>query len=87
MQFNSCFAEKCRQENIKTDILFQEYHRGNLDKEDVIQIIHKLRDYGLQIAKSEDSGSENKEIQLHVGSGPFLPLLLSTSLSSLEQLK
>ena len=62
------FAEKCRQENIKTDILFQEYQRGNMDEEDVIQIIHKLRDYGLQIANSEDSGSENKEIQLHVGS-------------------
>lgn len=60
------FVEKCRQENIKIDVLFQEYHRGNMDEEDVIQIIHKLRDYGFQIVQTTDS--DQKEIRLHVGS-------------------
>lgn len=45
------FAAFCKQEGIEADILFQNYHRGNIKQEDSIAILLKLIEYAKQAGK------------------------------------
>lgn len=45
------FAAFCKQQQIKADILFQNYHRGNIKSEDSIAILLKLIEYAKQAKK------------------------------------
>lgn len=45
------FAVFCKQEGIEADILFQNYHRGNIKQEDSIAILLKLIEYAKQAGK------------------------------------
>lgn len=45
------FAAFCKQEGIEADILFQNYHRGNIKQEDSIAILLKLIEYAKQARK------------------------------------
>ena len=45
------FAAYCKKQNIKADILFQNYHRGNISREDSVSILLKLVSYAKQAAK------------------------------------
>ena len=45
------FAAFCKQQQIKADILFQNYHRGNIKSEDSIAILLKLIEYAKQTKK------------------------------------
>lgn len=45
------FAVFCKQEGIESDILFQNYHRGNIKQEDSIAILLKLIEYAKQAGK------------------------------------
>ena len=45
------FAAFCKQQEIETDILFQNYHRGNIKQEDSIAILLKLIEYAKQAGK------------------------------------
>lgn len=50
------FAAFCKQQQIEDDILFQNYHRGNIKIEDSIAILLKLIEYAKQ----------SKKVRLHV---------------------
>lgn len=45
------FAAFCRKQKIEADILFQNYHRGNIKSEDSVAILLKLIEYAKQVAK------------------------------------
>ena len=45
------FAAFCRQQGIEVDILFQNYHRGNIQTEDVVDILLKLIKYAKNAEK------------------------------------
>ena len=45
------FAAFCRKQKIEADILFQNYHRGNIKSEDSVAILLKLIEYAKQAAK------------------------------------
>lgn len=45
------FAAFCKQQQIEADILFQNYHRGNIKSEDSIAILLKLIEYAKQAKK------------------------------------
>lgn len=45
------FAAYCKKQNIKADILFQNYHRGNISREDSVSILLKFVSYAKQAAK------------------------------------
>ena len=45
------FATFCKQQQIEVDILFQNYHRGNIKSEDSIAILLKLIEYAKQAKK------------------------------------
>lgn len=45
------FAAFCKQQRIEADILFQNYHRGNIKSEDSISILLKLIEYAKQADK------------------------------------
>lgn len=45
------FAIYCKKQNIEADILFQNYHRGNISREDSVSILLKLVSYAKQAAK------------------------------------
>lgn len=45
------FALFCKQHEIETDILFQNYHRGNIKSEDSVAILLKLIEYAKQAGK------------------------------------
>ena len=45
------FAAFCKQQQIKADILFQNYHKGNIKSEDSIAILLKLIEYAKQTKK------------------------------------
>ena len=45
------FAAFCKQQQIEVDILFQNYHRGNIKSEDSIAILLKLIEYAKQAKK------------------------------------
>ena len=64
----SCFAEYCRKQGIRTDILFQEYRRKKIEEEDVIFLLNKILEWGVKAAGG--SVHEEKEqipwISLHV---------------------
>ena len=45
------FASFCRKQKIEADILFQNYHRGNIKSEDSVAILLKLIEYAKQAAK------------------------------------
>lgn len=45
------FVAFCKQEGIEADILFQNYHRGNIKQEDSIAILLKLIEYAKQAGK------------------------------------
>lgn len=45
------FAAFCKQQKIEADILFQNYHRGNIKSEDSIAILLKLIEYAKQADK------------------------------------
>lgn len=45
------FAVYCKKKNIEADILFQNYHRGNISREDSVSILLKLVSYAKQAAK------------------------------------
>lgn len=44
----SDFVQICNQKGIETDILFQNYHRGRISEEDVMEILLQLMEYGKQ---------------------------------------
>lgn len=44
-------ATTCKQQNIETDILFQNYHRGNISREDSVNILLQFIEYAKYASK------------------------------------
>ena len=69
----SHFAEVCRENQIEIDFLFQEYHRKNIEEEDILRILHIFLQYGFVAANGRKKGKDiqpkvKKWIQFHVAS-------------------
>lgn len=60
--------EKCRQEGIGTDFLFQNYNRGNIREDDLVRILLKVLILGINGLRLSEPGENNRVLTLHAAS-------------------